>query len=113
MQVKDALSRFFTVIDHQTEGVADAFLFGNPGRRLQQVAENIAIITACGRQRGNGFFRDDEYMHWRLGIDVPEGQAQIVLVHDVGGNFPGYDLAEYRLCHCCWRRMLPARVLVE
>ena len=45
MQVKDTLSCLFTVVDHQTEGVGDAFLFGNPGRRLQQVAEYIAVIT--------------------------------------------------------------------
>ena len=94
MQVKHALARPLAVVHHQAEGVAHALLLGDARRRVQQVAEDIAILRAGVRQPGDGLLGDHQDMHRRLRVDVPEGQAAIILIDDVGRDLAVNDLAE-------------------
>ena len=59
---------------------------------------DLLVITGIG-QPGNGLFRDHQDMHGGLGVDVPERQAQIILVDDIGRNFPPDDFRKNCLCH--------------
>ena len=59
------------------------------------------VIFCTVRQFAYWFFRDHQDMYRSLGIDIPEGKAQIILVYDFSRNLPVYYFAEQGICHDC------------
>ena len=99
MQMKHGLAGLFAIIDYQPEIISISFIFGNPAGDQQQVSEQLLVRGGHISHPGEGFFGDHEDMHRCLGIDVPEGEAQFILVHNGCGYFPIDDLAENSFCH--------------
>ena len=50
-------------------------------------------------QGGDGVFGDDQDVDGRLGIDVSEGEGEVVFVDDVGGNLAPDDFAKEGVTH--------------
>jgi len=87
------------LVDDETKAVFEAEFFSEDSGREEQVAEQGFI---CGRGRadaGNGLLRDDQQVDGRLGSDVVEDDAAVVLVLDLGGDFAVDDFLEERLGH--------------
>ena len=62
--------------------------------RHQQMAQKGCIVRLRGADAGNDPLGNDENMNRRLGTDVPEGEALIILVDDVRGDLAGDDFFE-------------------
>jgi hypothetical protein len=58
------------------------------------VAQHLVIIRRGVADSRNDFLGHDQHVHGRLGVHVFEGDDEIVLEHDVGGNLPGNDFLE-------------------
>ena len=99
VQVKHGLSRPGTVIDVEPIGIGNPLIHRDPVRRQQQVAQQQAIVLSGIRQHGDRLFGDDEDMDRGLGIDVPEGQTQVIFINDIGGDFAFDYLAEQGVGH--------------
>jgi len=48
---------------------------------------------------GQMLARDDEHMKWRLRIDIAYDEEVVILKHNIGGDLPRDDLAEYAIVH--------------
>ena len=60
--------------------------------------QGLVLVGAVG-EFGDRLFGDDEYVYRGLGVDVLEGQAEVVFKDDVGGDVAVDDLAENRVGH--------------
>ena len=62
--------------------------------RITGIAISLSLIHIFGGA-GNMLLRHHQDMNWRLGLDIPEGQHGIVLVHLIGRDLPRNDFTEY------------------
>ena len=71
------------VVDHQPVAVCgDAFPGGDGGGRQEQVAQQALVTFIRQSHPRDGLARDDEDVERRLGRNVPEGDAPVVLMED-------------------------------
>ena len=63
------------------------------GRQVH-VTHDTAVVLAEVIDRRNVFTRNNQYMRWRLGIDIAKGNRGFRLVNDVGGYIAIDDLAD-------------------
>lgn len=63
--------------------------------------QGLVLVGAVG-EFGDGLLGDDQYVYGGLGIDVLEGEAEVVLEDNVGGDFAVDDLAEDGVAHGGW-----------
>src|SRR5690242_12202860 len=102
------------VIDHDAiSGICQSLCRGNFARGDQQVPENRGIRLGGLANPGDHLLRYHEEMHRCLGIDVPDGDAQVILVQDVGGDFPRDDLFEKGHESCTWSLLTLVCTLVS
>jgi len=96
MEVKmiDGLAAVFAGVDDDTIAFAEAFVAGNRGGCIQEMAEQVAVVSGCVVERGEVFTGNDENVDRRDRMNVGEGVAELVLVDGSGGNGTFGDLAE-------------------
>jgi len=97
MQMGNSFSAVFPIVDHKAETivrVVKSEIARDFSCREQQVAQNGFIICVRLADAGNELFRDHKNVHRRLRCNIPEGEATIVLMDDVGGNLAGDDFFE-------------------
>lgn len=94
MQVRDFLTAVVTTIDHDAVTPAEPFGDSNLRNHEQAPAHNLFVLIAQIGQRDDLFLGDHQDVGGSLGGDVAKGQAEIVLVHDIGGNLAVDDLGE-------------------
>ena len=98
MQVEHALPRLLADVgDHPV--AVQALLLRQPGDDLEDVGHHRAVVRrdlGHGADVGLGHHQE---VGGRLGIDVVEGVADIVLVDLAAGDLPGNDLAEQTIGH--------------
>jgi len=98
--VKDNLPAVGVAVDHQAiAGVGHSQLPGQPGRGGDQVAHDAGLPVAELVQRSDVLLGDKQDVGGRLRIDVVKGQAQVVLVDDLGRDLAVADLAEKAIAH--------------
>src|SRR5208282_1296693 len=97
--MKHRLAGLFTIVDHQPKRIGYFQLTRNFAGREQQMAEQSVIFGLCIYQPVNRLLRDQQQMHLRLGIDVLDCNAQLVLVNNVGRNLPVDDLGKKSIGH--------------
>lgn len=95
MQVKYSLSGPLAIVNNQAEIITMAGLSGDLAGRFQQVAQQCAIGCGGISHPGDGLLGNDQHMQRRLGIDIPKGQALLILIHDIGRDLAPDYLAEY------------------
>ena len=95
MKVRHGFTAMFPIINHYPEPVCtDAFLFGDEAYPAKKVSKQALVGGFCFSDPGDELLRNKEQVHRCLGRDIPETQALVVLVNDVGRNFPVCDLLE-------------------
>ena len=93
MQVRHAFSAVAAVVDHKAvAGFGDAEFLGERCGGEQEVTERGLVGGAGFADAGDKFLRDDEHMHRRLWVDIVDGDAEVVLVRELGRNLAVDDL---------------------
>jgi hypothetical protein len=99
MEMKNILAGRRPIVDHKTESVIDSLVSGNLPRLDHQMAEQTVILSRAVRQFGYRLFGNQQKMNRRLRINILEGQAKVVFVHNIGGNFAVDDLRKNCFSH--------------
>lgn len=95
VEMGHGFTAMFPIINHYPEPVCTkAFLFCDEAYAAKKVSENALVGGFCFSDPSDEFFRNKEQVHRCLGRDIPETQALVVLVNDVGRNLPVCDLLE-------------------
>jgi hypothetical protein len=97
MEVRDRLAAVGAVVDDEAEafvGGVHAELGGDGTGGEEEVAEEFLVIRRGFADARNGFLGDDENVDGGLRIDVFEGEAKLVFVDNIGGDFAVDDLLE-------------------
>ena len=93
--MRNRLSTVPAIVDHDPEAVfAQSFLFGDNTYAGEEVAEEILVGRVGLADPDDQLFRNEEQVNRGLRGDVPEAEAQVVLVDDVARDFPVCDLLE-------------------
>ena len=106
MQVEHALTGVRAIIDYQPEGIRNAKLFCHAVGSEQEVPEQRLIRCRCVSKARYFLLRNDQHVCGRLGIDVTECQAQIILVDDIGRQLAPDDLAENSTHHSSFQKRM-------
>lgn len=100
MQMKDALPRVRTGIDHDTEtAFRNSMIASKLTRRQKNFADDRAVFRLDVENSGDMFARNDKEMNRRLGINVSEDHDVIVLINDVSFDFSTDDTAKEAIGH--------------
>ncbi len=95
VEMRYGFAAVVAVVDDEAEsGLVQTFLVGNVLRDVNHVAEQRLVGRGGGGNARDFLFRDDEDVDGRLGLDVMEGQAKVVLEGDPGWNLAVDDLRE-------------------
>jgi hypothetical protein len=94
VEMVDGLAAVFSGVDHQAVTLDQALLAGYLGGSPQKVSEQLAIRLIGVVHRGEVFTWRDQDMDGRLGVNVGEGVAELVLVDRLGGDASVNDFAK-------------------
>lgn len=96
MQMKDRLSGLGAAVDHRAPA-AQPLLLRHLSRHQQQMAQKGLVAGFGVGQVDQRFARNHQHVHRRLGLDVTEGQAQLIGMDLIAGNLTPQDAREDRL----------------
>ena len=87
----DALTSLNAVVDDDPEPLVQLLLLRDLLRGVQEVAEElfVTLLRLAELRQAAADLGDDQKVGLCLGRDVPERQAQVILVDDVAGNLFG------------------------
>jgi len=94
MQVKYALPGRRAIVDDDAKGIADTELVRHLAGGEHQVPEQNLIPRTGAREHPDFPLGDHEHVSGRLGIDISNRQAMLVLVDDVGRQFAPDNFAK-------------------
>jgi hypothetical protein len=89
------LAAFHAGIHYDAVTVVKVLAPGDLCCRPQQVAEKSAIVLIGIVHGADVLAGNDENVYWRLGMNVGEGVANLILVNGGGGNGSFNDFAEH------------------
>jgi len=107
MKVGHCLASVVAMIDDEpVSGASDAKFFPETGRDDEEMTEELLVSWLDVRYAGDWLDRHDEQMHGRLRLNIPEGEAILITVDDIGRDFARDDPAKERRlrCHASARR---------
>lgn len=95
MEMIDRLTGIGAGISDQPEPApVDGLLLRDPGGHPADPADQLPILFGNLRQSGDMLLRDDQDMHRRPGINIPEGQDFFIFIDDLRRNVLIYNFAE-------------------
>ena len=94
VQVVDGLTGVVAAVGDDAVAVFQALGLCHLGSHHQTVGNDPGVLSADGAHAGDMRLGDHQDVGGSLGRDVPEGQAQVILVDLGGGDGAGDDLAE-------------------
>jgi len=98
MQMKDDLPGTLPVVDVDSEGVVgQALLARDLASDEEEVPQQDTVLNVGVAEPRDVSLGDDDYMQGRLRVDVPKGQAVLILVDDIRRDLAAKDLAEDRI----------------
>ena len=98
MQVRYALTGLLPDVGHHPVTLQTQLL-GDLGDHGKDVGHHRRVVLADLCHRGDMHFGNHQKMGGRLGIDVIEGEADLILIDFVGGDLSLRDLAEQTTAH--------------
>ena len=98
MQVRDTLARLLADVGHHPVAL-QAQLFGDLGDHGEDVGHHRRVVLADLRHRGDMHLGNHQKVGGRLGIDVIEGEADLILIDLVGRDLSLRDLAKQTIAH--------------
>jgi hypothetical protein len=99
MQVKHRLSRAGANIQNGAIAVFDVSVAGNLRGDEMAATDDFCVGLLRFFQTTQVLLGDDEYVSWRLGIDVLERVRMFVFINFFGRNLAGDDFAEEAISH--------------
>src|SRR5208282_987288 len=99
MQMRHSLAGVGTAIDDNPIPIVQIPLGGQLLYHHQQMPGQRSIAFGQIGQRRNLLLGNDQDVNGRLRINVFESQAAVILVNNLGGNFPVDNPFENRLAH--------------
>lgn len=97
MEVRDRFTAIRTIIDDNTEpGFGNPEIFCNVRSGQEKMPEQSGILGVGGCDASQRPFGDDENVGRSLGVDVPDGKTQIILMKKLRWNFPCSNLFKKR-----------------
>ena len=94
MQVRHGFAAVGAVVDHNAEAGAEVQFFCQGLRRQQEMTEQ-SLVTGDGLiEARDKSLREDQHVHWRLRLDVVDGETQVILMDDLGGDLTVGDFLE-------------------
>ena len=99
VKMRDRLGGVGAVVDHEAKPFLKIQFFCERAGSEQEVAEHCLIGERRFTDARDGFFWDDQQMNRRLGLDIVEHDAEIILVFDLGGDFTVDDALEKSFGH--------------
>jgi hypothetical protein len=94
VKVVDGLAPVVAGIDDGSKASRQALTVGYARRNQVKVSQQILIFGGGFCQRTDVLTRYNQYVRWRLGVDVPERVRPIVFKDFLRRNFAGHDFAE-------------------
>lgn len=95
VQVGNGLSSVPAIVDHHPEAIfTQSLLLRDNAYASEKVSKKILIRGIGLSDPDDQLFRHEEQVHRGLGSDVPEAEAQVVLVDDISRNLPIRNLLE-------------------
>jgi hypothetical protein len=94
VEMPDRLPSIIATIDNCTVPVAQAFLLGQLSRHDKQVPDELFVLRIQIVERRNRLMGHDENVRRGFRIDVPKGDALIILVQNVGVDLSVDDFLE-------------------
>jgi len=94
MEMVHGLAAVFSGVDDNAVALGESLGLGDGGSGLEQMAEEGGLVRAGVVQGGEVLAGNDENVDGRLGMDVGEGVAEVVLMDGGGGDGSLSDLAE-------------------
>jgi hypothetical protein len=94
MQVIYGLAAVFAGIDDDAIAFTEAFVSGDCGGCVEEMAENVAVLRAGAIERGPVSAGNDEDVDGSLRMKVGEGVTELVLVDGGRGDGAIGDFAE-------------------
>ena len=85
MQVRDTLARLLADVGHHPVALQPQFL-GDLRDHSKDVGHHRRVVLADLCHRGDMHLGNHQKMGGRLGIDVVEGEANLILIDFVGGD---------------------------
>lgn len=99
VEVINGLAAIVTNVDDGAVAVFEVQIAGKLGGDEQEVPEDGFILRFGVGEGGNFLQGDDQNMRGRLGIDIVESEAAIVLMDDRSGKFTVDDAFENSFRH--------------
>ena len=96
MQMRDAFTRVGSAVDDDSIAARQLQLLRHIARNQKQFAEQCSVRIGRVRKTGNSFFRHDQDMRWRLGINVVKRNRVLIFPNDFGRNLASDDFFENR-----------------
>ncbi len=95
MDVVNGLPRGLIGVDHgPVTLLQDLFLLRHYLPHVEQMPEELGVLSGDQSQALNMPTRDDQYVHGRLRMEVPEGQGVVIFVDNITGDLPLGDLTK-------------------
>ena len=94
MEVVHRLAAFFAGVHHDAIAIREPLLACDLRRGPHQMAQQCAVIFAGCGHGADVFARNNQNVHWRLGVEVGKSVAQVVLINRCRGDLPFDDLAK-------------------
>jgi hypothetical protein len=88
------LTAIFACVDHDAIAVGESLLFGDSFDGEQEVSHEGVVLGFGIGEFGDRLLGDDEDVDGGLGVEVAEGEGEVVFVDDIGGDFFANDFAE-------------------
>ena len=97
MQMRHAFACVRSAVDHDSIAAGELQLLRHVARNQKQFAEQRGVRIGRVRKTGNGFFRHDQDMYWRLGVNVMKCNRVVIFPDDFCRDLPRDDFFEN--CH--------------
>ena len=97
MQMRHAFACVRSAVDHNSITAGELQCLRHVARNQKQFAEQRGVRIGRVRKTGNGSFRHDQDMYWRLGINVVKRNRVVIFPNDFGRDLPSDDFFEN--CH--------------
>ena len=99
MQVRDGFAGMRPVVDDEAKTMGELEFFRDLPGDEQEVSEDGLVVGGGLADARNDFLRHDQQVHRGLRLDVVENDAMLILVFDLGGDFPVDDFLKDGFAH--------------
>ena len=103
MEVGNSFTTVLSIVDDDAKAIFKVEVSCNLPGLEKEMTECCLIFSGGFPNAWNGFAWNDEQVRWCLWVDVPEGDAEVVLVLDLAGNLAGHDFLKESFSHCSKR----------